>query len=198
MGAGNLILVNQPRCLPVGQYSLEDGVWVCGRARTCDLALANVTVSRRHAELRISGDHVEVVDLASRNGTFVGGTRIDRALLTLGQCLRLGEVSFLLSEAMCADDSGDRFESESTTGIPIAGAHLSAAKLSIAQRRVFDLLLQGLAEKEIAKALDISVHTAHNHVRKIYQVFGLHSRAELLAQFVNRGEGDGVTIIHQR
>ncbi len=55
--------------------------------------------------------------------------------------------------------------------------------LSAAERRVFDLILSGHAEKEVATRLEISRHTVHCHVRKIYRTLHVRrSRAELLAK----------------
>jgi hypothetical protein len=50
-----------------------DRAFVIGRAPHCDLALANMTVSWRHAELRRSPDGWVLVDLGSTNGTRVNG-----------------------------------------------------------------------------------------------------------------------------
>jgi DNA-binding NarL/FixJ family response regulator len=55
------------------------------------------------------------------------------------------------------------------------------ASLSPAQRRVFELICQGKANKEIADALKISVNTARNHVSAVMGRFGAHSRAHLAA-----------------
>jgi DNA-binding CsgD family transcriptional regulator len=46
---------------------------------------------------------------------------------------------------------------------------------------VLRLLLSGLSEKQIAARLDLSRHTVHNHVKEIYRVVGVQSRAELMA-----------------
>jgi len=61
--------------------------------------------------------------------------------------------------------------------------------LTTAERRVFDLILSGLAEKEIAHRLEISPNTVHCHVRKIYDAFGVSSRAELMARFIRPPSG---------
>jgi DNA-binding CsgD family transcriptional regulator len=61
-----------------------------------------------------------------------------------------------------------------------------AKKLSGAQRRVLLLLLDGLSEKDAAERLTISPHTVHNHVRDIYSILNVHTRAELLALLLKR------------
>jgi DNA-binding CsgD family transcriptional regulator len=44
------------------------------------------------------------------------------------------------------------------------------------------LLLTGKSEKEVAKALGISVNTVHVHVRGLYKRLEVTTRAELLAR----------------
>jgi DNA-binding CsgD family transcriptional regulator len=54
------------------------------------------------------------------------------------------------------------------------------------QRQTLELLLSGNAEKEIAARLAISRHTVHVYVKSLYKRFGVSSRAELLARWVQR------------
>jgi ATP/maltotriose-dependent transcriptional regulator MalT len=48
--------------------------------------------------------------------------------------------------------------------------------------------MQGLALKEIAFRLSISLHTADCHTRSIYCKLTVHSRAELFKHFTSRQE----------
>ena len=59
---------------------------------------------------------------------------------------------------------------------------VATADLTPRQQQVLDSLLRGLGNKEIAFALHISPHTVHNHVKAVYQDFGVSSRGELLAR----------------
>jgi DNA-binding CsgD family transcriptional regulator len=52
------------------------------------------------------------------------------------------------------------------------------------QRELLDLLKSGHSEKEAAQKLQISFHTVHVHVKKIYQRFGVSSRQELLSLWI--------------
>ena len=58
--------------------------------------------------------------------------------------------------------------------------------LSPRQRQTLELLLAGNAEKQIAARLAISRHTVHVYVKSLYKCFGVCSRAELLARWVQR------------
>lgn len=70
---------------------LEDGVYIIGRATDNDIPLQDTGASRRHAELVLADDAVELRDLGSSNGTLVDGDRVDgNATLKVGSCIRIG------------------------------------------------------------------------------------------------------------
>ena len=53
------------------------GEFAIGRSSSCNLALADGLVSRRHAIMHVGPEHVVVEDLGSRNGVAVNGVRIN-------------------------------------------------------------------------------------------------------------------------
>jgi phage tail-like protein len=55
---------------------LREGVFTIGRLPDNALVLGQASVSRHHAELRVSGGEAALTDLESKSGTFVGGTRL--------------------------------------------------------------------------------------------------------------------------
>lgn len=59
-------------------YELPATQTVIGRYEFCDLVVKSHTVSRQHARLTCVEGKFYIEDLASLNGTFVNGTRIDR------------------------------------------------------------------------------------------------------------------------
>jgi hypothetical protein len=61
-----------------------------GRAPACDVALGNLTVSRRHARLIFRDGTWIVNDLASRNGVTVNGAVVGRCQIHPGDRLGLG------------------------------------------------------------------------------------------------------------
>src|SRR3954471_11141111 len=61
-----------------------------GRSSACQLVLADDTVSRRHAELRVEDGRWLLRDLGSSNGTWVNGRRVVEAEVRPGDLLHLG------------------------------------------------------------------------------------------------------------
>lgn len=61
-----------------------------GRDEDCAVALSGADVSRRHAVVRVEGPHHVLVDLQSRNGTWVNGRRIESLVLARGDVVRVG------------------------------------------------------------------------------------------------------------
>lgn len=55
-------------------------------------------------------------------------------------------------------------------------------RLTPAQRTVFDLLVQGRSTKQIATSLERSDYTVKNHIKAIFKVFGVSSRAALIVR----------------
>jgi transcriptional regulator of acetoin/glycerol metabolism len=61
-----------------------------GRDEDCAVALTGPDVSRRHAVVRVEGPHHVLVDLQSRNGTWVNGRRIESVVLAPSDVVRVG------------------------------------------------------------------------------------------------------------
>jgi adenylate cyclase len=71
---------------------------VVGRGVTSDIAIYDPTISRRHAELIVETDGVQVKDLGSSNGTCINGTRVMAGLLSPNDSVTFGKVLFQLEE----------------------------------------------------------------------------------------------------
>jgi len=70
-GVGSIIMPSGER------ISLDKPVLTIGRLPDCDITLSDPNVSRRHTEVRASGNQFVVADLGSTNGTKLNGVRID-------------------------------------------------------------------------------------------------------------------------
>jgi DNA-binding NtrC family response regulator len=67
-----------------------------GTDEDCELVLTDPAVSRRHARITLERGAITIRDLKSRNGTFVGETRVREANVTLGSVLRVGRTSLAI------------------------------------------------------------------------------------------------------
>ena len=70
-----------------------------GRAPRADFIVDAALVSRLHCRLEADDTTLQVVDLASTNGTYVNDKRIDRARLQSGDRLRIGRVEMTVERA---------------------------------------------------------------------------------------------------
>jgi len=67
---------------------------VVGRDPSCDIVLADGSVSRKHARIEQRGDNWAVVDQGSANGTFLDSIRVAEAAIKHGQELRFGAMTY--------------------------------------------------------------------------------------------------------
>lgn len=75
-----------------------------GRAPDNDVVLSDLLVSRHHTEVRrTSQGGFEVVDLGSRNGTYLNGRRVNQAPFASGDLLSVGHHQFVLQDGRLAE-----------------------------------------------------------------------------------------------
>ena len=79
-------------------FELKEGrTLVVGRGPSSDIAIYDPTISRRHAELTVGADGVQVKDLDSSNGTCINGARITTGRLGTEDTVTFGKVTFRLA-----------------------------------------------------------------------------------------------------
>lgn len=61
-----------------------------GRDPSCGVFLNDMTVSRKHAVLKVAGESATVEDLGSLNGTWVDGAIVNNATLSDGSTIQIG------------------------------------------------------------------------------------------------------------
>jgi pSer/pThr/pTyr-binding forkhead associated (FHA) protein len=74
-----------------GLFTLPEGETVIGRGNDVGLLLPNVSVSREHAKVTVTGDVIEIADLDSRNGTMVNGDPVESRALASGDEIQVGK-----------------------------------------------------------------------------------------------------------
>jgi pSer/pThr/pTyr-binding forkhead associated (FHA) protein len=73
------------------KFLIDKEITGAGRYPESDIFLDDVTVSRRHAEIRREDGHFFVKDLGSLNGTYVNLQRVEEAELADGDELQIGK-----------------------------------------------------------------------------------------------------------
>ena len=77
-------------------FVLTGGITTIGRHPESDIFLDDVTVSRHHCRITV-GDSVILEDSGSTNGTYVDGTRVDRAPLHPGARVLVGKFHLVVA-----------------------------------------------------------------------------------------------------
>lgn len=87
-GAATLVVKRGPN---VGsRFTLDVEVVQAGRHPESQIFLDDITVSRRHVEIRREAEGYVVYDVGSLNGTYLNRQRVDRAPLRNGDELQIG------------------------------------------------------------------------------------------------------------
>ncbi len=74
---------------------VADGQISIGRDRANGLCLEATDVSRRHCRIQVTGERYELIDLESRNGTFVNGVPARTRFIVHGDTIRVGQSEFV-------------------------------------------------------------------------------------------------------
>lgn len=109
---------NRTHWLLLAESAAEGGPYrfrvTAGRARTlgrstnADFVLDAVLVSRFHCSLSVADGELAVENLSRSNGTFVNGSRIERAVLKAGDRLRVGRIELVVSAGEAPREETDR------------------------------------------------------------------------------------------
>lgn len=162
-----------------------------GRIATNVLCLPDSAVSRYHAVLVQTPTEFRIRDLGSRNGTRLNGQAIVEAVMPAASVVEIGPYQLKVFRDLGSAQAETEGVYESTCNQPAPvranyDRERRKQQLTPAQHRVYNELLSGRTEKEIAHDLKISIHTVHTHSRAIYTKFEVSSRAELLSLCAGR------------
>ncbi|MEU6021631.1 FHA domain-containing protein [Micromonospora sp. NBC_01739] len=121
-------------------FRLRPHPMVIGRDAAADIVVHDPHLSRRHAEVRLTGAGVRLVDLGSTNGTWVNGLRTAEAVsLTDGDMILIGrtELRFFDPALARTDPVGLSFgmplqDRRSPLVLPTAAADLAPGRITLA------------------------------------------------------------------
>ena len=133
-------------------FALPEGEAKLGSASENDIVLHVPGVSRRHALIQRCPGGVELIDQGSKNGIFVEGTRVTRAILTPGLRAQIGtawiEVEELSSiERELAAHLTYRFSREK-------GTSLTTLRLTTAGREFWRLITRSSLAASLSPQLN--------------------------------------------
>ncbi|MBV1861127.1 MAG: LuxR C-terminal-related transcriptional regulator [Nannocystaceae bacterium] len=150
---------------------LREAETVLGRGQDTTVVLEARGVSREHAKIVMrDGQTATLVDLESRNGTFVNGERIDLLVLTEGDEIHLGPIASFQFVHRIADE----LERASRR---VARTRLDA--LTPREAQVAREVARGGSNKDIAARLSIKPRTVAAHLEHTFAKLDIGSRAEL-------------------
>jgi ABC transport system ATP-binding/permease protein len=122
---------------PTSRISLQAArVVKIGRRPDNDIVLADLGVSKLHAELRMSPTgRYQILDLGSHNGTYVNGNQVNQAELTENDIVSIGHATFRLADGVLQEyiDEGD---------VPFEALDL---RVSVADNGKQKVLLEGIS-----------------------------------------------------
>lgn len=189
----------------------EPGIWVAGEASTATAALARIPVAR---------PDVAVLDVRLPDGDGVSVCREIRSVLPGTACLMLtayrddqalldaiiaGAAGYV-SKQTCGDDLVSALR-KVATGQSVLDPQASlqvmtrlrqqltradpVAALSEQERRVLDLIGEGLTNREIAQRMFLAEKTVKNYVSSLLAKLGLHHRTQAATLVVRRASEHG-------
>lgn len=88
-GRGVLVVKRGPNA--GSKFFLDGAATTIGRHPDSDIFLDDITVSRRHAEVRRGEDAFHLQDIGSLNGTYVNRERVEETALRSGDEIQIGK-----------------------------------------------------------------------------------------------------------
>jgi serine/threonine protein kinase len=76
------------------EYPLSKDLTIMGRQSSCDVQIFDNMSSRAHCQVRRDGKLFSLVDLGSRNGTYLNDKKVSERQLAFGDRIRIGEAEY--------------------------------------------------------------------------------------------------------
>jgi HAMP domain-containing protein len=133
----------------VTEHEIGEHPLIIGRDPQCDLFFADKKLSRRHARFERDGKEVRLVDLGSRNGSWVNDERVETRLVTAGDSMRLGSLLISLFE-----ESEPEPEEDSTVYLPAEAAAADESGTVMLSPEVLSAAASGGSEHDAGKAAE--------------------------------------------
>lgn len=80
---------------------------MAGRSSKCDVKVDDARASSFHCRLNLKENSLEIVDLNSKNGTYLNGIRVDQAEVFIGDKIKFGKTILTFEETECDTEALD-------------------------------------------------------------------------------------------
>ncbi|RDZ29116.1 FHA domain-containing protein [Lysobacter silvisoli] len=138
------LIAYPPEAAAITRWVAAGGRLRIGRAADCDLALEHSSVSRNHAELQHDGEHWQLRDLGSKNGSYADGIAVEQAPLRGPAWLRFGDVHCDFAEFTDQQSAGLRARQQQRRDFSLALTRRVEAQAD--HERLPDEVLRGVVE----------------------------------------------------
>jgi DNA-binding NtrC family response regulator len=162
------------RRVPIGTTPV-----VFGSGRQADVRVHDKTVSQKHCEIVVAGPVVGVRDLGSKNGTYVGGARIQEAWGTEGTTIAIGQTTLV---CVALDDEDD---DELAAPLPgVAGSSKPMRRIAAQVRRLAALSSPVLVAGETGVGKELVARALHTEGPRASEPFVAMNVAALPRELV--------------
>jgi transcriptional regulator with AAA-type ATPase domain len=148
-----------PVAEPLSRTVHEGETLTVGSSGRVDVRVFDRAVSARHCSLELRDGRMVVRDLGSKNGVYVGGARLERAMLFSGSSCTIGKATLT-----CSASRGPFGGADEPTGSPLPGiVGTSRAMRRVAQevRRLTDVRGAVLLRGETGTGKDVLARALH-------------------------------------
>ncbi len=177
------------RGLPTEErYELKPGPNSLGRSRENDVVIPHVSLSRQHARIEVEDERVLLIDLKSRNGTFVDGLQVQQCRLKNGDRLQLGDMAFQFEDERVAERArkpglAAELQELLAAGVSVEGESASALRIRAVtpERRAEEKLKLLLTVSQILSSPEPIDALLPKVFDLLFQIFEVDRAALLLA-----------------
>jgi len=152
---------------------------IVGTSRSCGAVVRDPTVSARHCELSTTALGVSVRDLGSRNGTYVGGARVQDALAAEGTSITVGKTTLV-----CVTIDDEEVEEEAAPLPGLAGSSRAMRRVAAQVRRLAKLSAPVLVAGETGVGKELVARALHTEGPRSAEAFIAMNVASLPRELV--------------
>ncbi len=161
----------------ITKYRIKGHAVKIGRVPENDIVINNLGVSRRHAEVMEEGGQYYLVDKGSVNGSFVNGSKADKALLKDKDEILIGKHKIIFQHSVSAGGVKAEIQESQTVMIDSnavqklrQAASQPPAKVSLPDGQTFELIkpkmVIGNGDTADIKVNDKSIAPEHAHITR--------------------------------